>query len=256
MWINTVKEKIEAGGVVFGPILTEFYSPEYVEFLGYLGFDFVFIDGEHGGVGPETCRALVRAATNAGITPGLRVPSCERGVIQRYIDTGVQMIMAPHINTKRDAEELARSVKFYPVGHRGAASTARSAHYGLTQTYLEYITEANLQTWAVPLLEEAQAIDRLSEMLTVSELDLIQLGPGDMAMGMGYPGQPDHPEVRKLINQAITQIRGAGKPVGTVARTAEQAKQLIDQGVQMILVPFAVMIAQMGREYLKQVRIS
>lgn len=254
MWSNRLKQRLARGETVFGPILQEFYSPNLVEFLGYVGFDFVVIDGEHAGVTSSGAQDLFRAAEVSGLTPLVRVPRVEPATILSYLDAGAHGIMAPHVNTSEEAELLMRAVKYPPLGVRGAASGSRIAHFGLTQTPPEHVANSNAQTMAIPMLEEVDAYRHLPAMLHIEGLDVFQLGPGDLSLTMGHYADPQHPQVQALLNLAIQQIKGAGKVVGGVARTAGQARELASQGVQFIMCSFAGLAAAACREYLRQAR--
>ena len=84
MRTNALKRKIAAGQRVCG-VLTEINSPELVELFGFLGFDFVFIDGQHGGLTVETGREMIRAADHSGMTSIVRVPRNDPSVSHRCI---------------------------------------------------------------------------------------------------------------------------------------------------------------------------
>src|SRR4051812_26733988 len=97
MLVNPLRAKLAAGQAVIGPLLQEIpTAPDMVEFFGRAGFDYVVVDGEHGGVGVEACRDLVRAAEAAGIPALARVPSAEPGRILAYLDQGIQGIILAH----------------------------------------------------------------------------------------------------------------------------------------------------------------
>ena len=97
-----------------------FVSPEAVEFMGIVGFDFVFLDAEHDAIGPETCQALVRAAELTGIEPLVRVPANNPQTILSYLETGALTVQIPHVNTAEEAHLAVQAVKYPPLGIRGA----------------------------------------------------------------------------------------------------------------------------------------
>lgn len=240
--INQLRQKIATGQAVIGPLLQEIpASPDLVEFVGAAGFDFVIIDGEHGGVGVELCRELARAADAIGITALARVPSADPGKILAFLDQGVMGIVLAHCNTAADAEALVQAVKYPPRGIRGAASASRAGRYGYGPGSVRHVEIANEQTMCLGLVEERRAMDNVPAMLQVADFDGCFLGPGDLALSMGveYFGHwPPHPEVQKLVDTARDQTLAAGKLVMTPAGTGAAAKSLIDQGYQMVCVQF------------------
>src|ERR1700682_1023888 len=131
MPINPLRRTLATGHAVIGPLLQEIpSSPELVEFLVAAGFDYVIIDGEHGGVSTEMCRDLVRAAESMGGCARARVPNADPARILAFLDQGVQGIVLAHCRGLADAEALVRAVKYPPRGIRGAASGSRAARHG------------------------------------------------------------------------------------------------------------------------------
>src|SRR3990172_6210303 len=126
MRTNNTKAKLTQGKVVIGAIVSS-YSPETVELFGAIGYDFVMIDCEHGPMSVDQVENMVRAAEVFGITPIARIPDHADATILRFLDRGVQGIIVPHVNTREQAEAVAKASRYYPEGHRGAASGL--AHY-------------------------------------------------------------------------------------------------------------------------------
>jgi len=253
MRTNTLKSRWAAKEAVIGPLLS-FNSPEVVEFCGYLGFDFVLIDAEHNLVSPETCQELVRAAESAGIVPLVRVPRNNQTTILPYLETGVMGVLVPHVRTREDAEKAVRAVKYPPRGNRSAAGSSRPANYGLTQSAPDYFRAANEQTAVLALIEEAEGFQNLDEIGSVPDLDLLFFGDGDLAMDMGFPGQREHPEVRKVVEDALARGRAAGLALGAPAVSGPAAAGLIGTGYQFVLVPLTSLLGQAGRQFLQTAR--
>lgn len=258
MRLNELRQKIAAGQAVIGPILQEIpTSPDLVEFMGHAGFDYVIIDGEHGGVGVEACRDLCRAANAAGITPLARVPSAEPGRILAFLDQGVQGIILAHCNTVEDAEALVRATKYPPRGIRGAASGSRAAQFGYGPSAREKVAIADRETMCLGLIEEPNAVPHVPAMLQVDGFDGCFLGAGDLSLTMGleYYGQtPSHPAVQRLIDQCREQTLAAGKLVMVPAGSGAGARALIDQGVQMVVVQFGQFFRAACADYLRAAR--
>ena len=103
---NRIKTAMREGRKAYGYNLV-FPSPWVVEVLGYLDFDFVWIDGEHGPWSLDQLEDICRVASQAGATPVARVPDIGSSTILRFLDRGVQGIMGPHISTKAEKEKLS-----------------------------------------------------------------------------------------------------------------------------------------------------
>ncbi len=246
---NRVKKKIQAGEVAYG-VMVAWPSQDIIEFCGHLGFDYVFIDAEHGSIGRETCEALVRACNLVGMTPIVRVPENNPSVILSYLETGALGIIVPHVNTAADARALVSAVKYAPLGKRGAGSTSRVANYGLTQTPSEYFRRANEETMAIALVEEITGFRNLDEILAVEGLDAISTGPGDLAMSMGLPGQSSHPDVQKINDETEARIAASKVILNVTIKDGADARASRLKGAKMIEVNVANFIRSAGRDFL------
>jgi 4-hydroxy-2-oxoheptanedioate aldolase len=247
-----------AGRPVIGPLLQEIpTSPELVEFLIAAGFDYVIIDGEHGGVSVETCRDLVRAAESMGGCALARVPSSDPARILAFLDQGVQGIVLSHCRSTNDAEALVRAVKYPPRGIRGAASGSRAARYGYGKTGRDHVDAANAETLCFGLIEDPEAVPQIKDILAINGFDVCFLGAGDMALQMGreYYGLPSmHPEVQRLMDRVREETLAAGKYVMAPAGSGEAAQSVIAQGAQLIVVQFGQFFRSACNGYLRAAR--
>jgi len=231
-----------------------FSSPELVEFLGHLEFDCIFIDAEHGPIGLKEAQEMVRAADAVGIPTLTRVPHNDPATILGYLETGTGSILVPHVNDAEAAEAAVKAARYPALGIRGAHSGTRAANYGVTQTSPEYFASADQETLVSVMIEEYAAIENLDEILAVEGVDLFMIGPGDLSMSMGYPGQPLHTEVQANVDLALKKILAAGKFAGTVAGDGERARHLIERGFQFILTSTTGLLASAARQFLTEAR--
>jgi 4-hydroxy-2-oxoheptanedioate aldolase len=227
---NTLKQKLNAGEAVFGVMIT-FPSPQVVEMLGCLGFDWVLIDNEHGSITVDNSEELVRAAELTGIAPIVRPVSNKPEIIAPFLDRGAWGVQVPHVNTAEEARAAVDAVKYYPQGHRGIFSRSRPAGYGFSGSTGDYVADANRNTLVCLMLEEVEAIDNLEEMVAVDGIDVFFIGSGDLSQSMGYPGQQTHPEVQALMEKGVTVIREAGRVAG-VSCPDSYVPKFLDMGVQ------------------------
>ena len=210
---NRVKQKLQEGGVA-SVISGSTMNGDLIEFLGQFGFDGVWIECEHGPVTWEHIGDLSRACDLWGMTSLVRVPTNEPWVITRTLDRGATGIAVPHVNTREEAERVARSAKFGPLGRRGIYAGRQG--FGTD----DYFQKANDQTLVVILIEEVKAIENLAEILQVPHIDVFLVASGDLAQTMGFTGQMHHPEVMSVVEKALKQIVEAGKVAG--ANVSEQ----------------------------------
>jgi 4-hydroxy-2-oxoheptanedioate aldolase len=229
---NATKRKLRAGQVVLG-VFIGIGAPRLVELCGLAGFDYVLIDAEHGPIDVSGCEDMVRAAEAVGVTPIVRVPENHDKTILRYLDIGAQGIMVPQVNSKADAERAVNAVKYAPLGHRGLAA-ARSAAYGQAMPLNEYVRRANEETMIFAQIEHVKALEHLDEILTIEEIDVIELGTADLSQSMGHPGETNHPEVRAVADEIVDRALRSGKVVGDTINDPAAAAAAIRRGIRKI----------------------
>jgi 4-hydroxy-2-oxoheptanedioate aldolase len=249
---NTLKQKLEAGKAVFGVMIT-FPSPPVVEMLGYLGFDWILIDNEHGTITVENSEDLIRAGEISGVAPIVRPVSNKPEIIAPFLDRGAWGVQIPHVNTAEEARAAVDAVKYYPLGHRGMFSGSRPAGYGLSGTTAEYVEDANRNTLVCLMLEEVEAIENLPEMVQVEGVDVFFIGSGDLSQSMGYPGQQTHPEVQSLMEQGVGIIREAGRVAG-VSCPDSYVPKFLGMGVQYFHGSVNRLLQSSSVNYLEEMR--
>ena len=249
---NTLKQKLEAGKAVFGVMIT-FPSPQVVEMLGLLGFDWVLIDNEHGSITVDNSEELVRAAELTGMAPIIRPVSNKPEIIAPFLDRGAWGVQVPHVNTAEEARAAVDAVKYYPSGHRGIFSRSRPAGYGFSGSTADYVAEANRNTLVCLMLEEVEAIKNLDEMVTVEGVDVFFIGSGDLSQSMGYPGQQTHPEVQALMVEGVNTIREAGRVAG-VSCPDSYVPKFLDMGVQYFHGNVNSLLQSSSVSYLQELR--
>ena len=209
---NRVKHKLAEGGVAIA--VSGYMTGDLIELMGTLGFDAIWIEGEHGPIDFGDLPDLTRACDLWGMTSLARVNLNLPGVIYRTLDVGAQGITVPHVDTVEEARAVVDAAKFHPLGKRGSFSNRQSLGVD------NFFAKANDETMITVLIEDVLAIENLAEILKVDNIDVFFVAPGDLAQSMGYPGQRDHPGVQAAVDKAIAQIVAAGRVPGTVATDA------------------------------------
>ena len=218
MRTNTTKAKLAVGETVFGAIISR-YSPDLVELFGAIGYDFVMIDCEHGPMDLDQVEHMVRAAEVFEITPIARIPDHADTTILRFLDRGVQGIIVPHVNTRDEADAVARAARYFPDGHRGVGG-GREHDYGVKVSWNDSAKWVNSQTLVIPMIEDTEAVENLDAILTVPGIDVLHVASGDLGQSMGNAPPT---EVRQLMRQVIPKISAAAKFVGVGGNSATDA---------------------------------
>ena len=254
MRTNTTKIKLNEGNVVYGAIISRF-APDTVEIFGAIGYDFVMIDCEHGPMDLDQVEHMVRAAEVFGITPIARIPDHADSTILRFLDRGVQGIIVPHVNTREEAESVARAARYYPEGHRGVGG-GRAHDYGVGVSRDESTRWVNSQILVIPMVEETEAVENLDAILAVPGVDVLHVAAGDLGQSMGNPGPT---EVRRLMSQVVPKIKASGKHVGVGGNSPADAAgvaEFIKLGANFITVSSQGLLRLAGEDFRRRVEAA
>lgn len=205
---------------------------ESVQILAHAGYDFVVIDQEHAPIDIRTAYQLVNTATSEGLLALVRVDELRPASIQRILDAGAGGVLIPHIDTPEQAELAARSVRFPPLGIRGAGGTSRAGRWGTLPT-ADYLASGNDTALCIPQLESKLAIDNVEKIAAVAGVDALFVGVADLSMDMGTT--PSDPEVVRRYLHALKVAHEAGKPCGFASGTAAGARAALDQGFDFVM---------------------
>jgi 4-hydroxy-2-oxoheptanedioate aldolase len=249
MKINNLKQRLADKKPCYG-VISPTTDPTICEYIGLAGLDFYMIDGEHGAISVSDITNMVRACENVGCTALARVGDLNDKLILQYLDAGVVGVMMPGVNTVEECEKLVAAMKYPPLGNRGLGPV-RSAGYMMRMSQADYVKFANENVLVLPQIEDIAALKNLKNMANTEGVDGFIIGPRDLAMTMGFYDGPAHPEVSKVIDEIIATVLAAGKIIGTVAGTAEQAKALTDKGVTIILNSVQGLLAIATKEFIK-----
>lgn len=248
---NKLKQRLQEKKAAYG-VISPTTDPVVCEYIGLTGMDFYIMDAEHGPLTLADVAHMVRACEAVGITPLARINSLDEKMILQYFDSGVMGVMMPGTNTAEDCTKLVSYVKYAPQGNRGLGPVRAAEYMAGSMNQQQYLQFANEQTLVLPMIEAVACIDNLAAMCAVPGVDGFILGPRDLALSMGFTDGPAHPEVKAMVDKAIGIVTGAGKIFGTVAATAEQAKELTDKGVQLLLNSVQGLLTNSVKAFMKE----
>ena len=190
---NKFKHGIDAGILQYG-VAQETTSADVAEILATSNYDWLFVDGEHGPHTVQTILSIARAVAPFDMTPVVRIPQAGTGIIKQLLDSGIQNIIIPKVETAEETEDIMYWASYAPRGNRGfGASAVRAGYY-----------------------------------------NRIFLGPIDLAVDMGHGINIFHPEVEAAMDDMIKRIHAKKIPVGTIALTPEQAKHFAELGASFL----------------------
>ncbi|MBA3440030.1 MAG: aldolase [Pyrinomonadaceae bacterium] len=233
MNVNRTKARLQSNETVFGCALQQYRSTEIPRLLAAVGFDYLFIDSEHGGFGLETVQDLVVASNQSGITPFVRVGEMLYSLVTRVLDVGAQGIIFPRVESPTLLEEAISWTKYPPLGTRGFGFMAPQLGYK-TLSMPEIIEYLNAQTMIIVQFETGLSIEKCDELLSVPGIDVAMVGPADLSISLGVPGEFDHPKLLKAIDTLVEACGRHGVVPGIHCRTAKMALPWLGHGMRFL----------------------
>jgi len=233
MAVNLVKKALAEGKVQYGTNFGVFRSQDVLKILASAGFHWAFIDCEHGGFGIETIQDLCRIAPAYGFTPIVRVADLQYSLIARALDCGSQGIIFPRVESVELLEAAVRMTKFPPAGDRGFGLNA--FHYDYKpMTMPEMIRHSNDNTLVVLQIETRRAFEMREELLAVPGIDAVMIGPADLSISLGVPGEFQHPRLVEAMEAIRDSCDRRGIAPGTQTRTIEMARFWRERGMRFL----------------------
>ena len=250
--LNRLKGMLAAGEPSFGLIAT-IPSIQTVQTLASAGVDWLIIDMEHGPIDMSSAHAMIVATAGSTTIPFVRLPWSNPWQAKPPMDLGALGIVFPMICTRDQAAAAVRAVRYPPAGERLWGPFYAPMRWD--QAMPQYIDAANEGMLAIVTIEHPDAVRNIDEIMSVPGLDLAFIGPGDLAMSLGIPGQFDHPKFKAAVAEAEAGILRSKVPLGGVARTPDQAKQMLDRGYRALVFGFDWMLLQQAAaRFLQEVR--
>ena len=225
---SKVLRKLRAGQ----PVLctkTNFKDPGIIEMVGLIGFDCVWLCREHLWFNDETLANMVLAARSTGMDSMVRIERYNNFSALKPLEMGTKGIMAPHIVTAEQAKKVVRAMRFYPIGRRGIDGVNADSGW-MSIEFRKYLKFSNRETFIALQIEDPEAIDNLEEIASIPGYDILFVGPGDLGVSMGIPGDLENKEIWNVIKKVGKIANKYGKFAGTVSIYPERAKRLLDLG--------------------------
>ncbi len=233
MRINQTRERLSRGETVYGCGLQVYRSAEIPRTFAAAGFDYVFIDMEHGAFDLETVQDMIRASIEAGITPIVRVAELLYSLVARLLDAGAQGIILPRVEDQRVLAEALSWLRFPPRGKRGYGVNPTMTGYE-ARSFAEIVEHQNRNTLAVVQFETVTAIENADELLALPGLDVIMVGPADLSIALGIPGEFEHPLLISTVEGLIEKCKRHGVVPGIQTRSVAMAKAWADRGMRFV----------------------
>jgi 2-keto-3-deoxy-L-rhamnonate aldolase RhmA len=230
---NSVKQALREGRVQLGCSCFQLRSPDVVRALAAAGLDWVFFDAEHGAFSLETLQDLMRVATGAGLCPIVRVADLQYALIARALDCGAQGVLLPRVESPALLAQAVSWTRFPPMGTRGFGLAAPQLDYEPV-TIAEAIAHVNANVLVVLQIETRTALERIDELLAVPNIDAVLIGPGDLSISLGIPGEFEHPQFVAAVETVRDRCERAGIAPGMHMRSLALGKRWTGRGLRLI----------------------
>lgn len=214
MLASEIKKRLRSGQASLGSWMSMAH-PSIAEILAGAGYEWVVVETEHTAIDVSEVLRLIMAIEGAGAIPLVRLAWNDPIQCKAVLDSGAAGVIVPMVNTKADAELAVKAAKYPPMGFRGVG-LARAQRYG--ERFSEYVSSANDDSLLIVQIEHVDAVRNIEEILSVPGIDGTFIGPYDLSMSMGLPGQIDHPDVvaaRRRVLEA-TKARGVAPGIHLV----------------------------------------
>lgn len=228
--MTNLRERWAAGEPTLGAWLS-IPSILAAETTARAGFDYVCADLQHGALDYADAVGLFQAIEIAGGTPVVRVPWNEPGVVGKVLDAGAHAVIAPMVNTAAEAEALVRFARYPPHGARSFGPIVAAMRAD------RYASRANDTVAVVPMIETAEAVGNLDDILSVPGVDAIYVGPADLSLSLGLP--PGNNDDASSFTEALLAIVAACRKHGVVPgihATGALTPRRLEQGFRMVTV--------------------
>ena len=249
MPLNNFKAQLRNGELLLGLWLglSETFS---AEICAGAGFDWLLIDGEHG---PNDLRSILAQLQDIEPYPShavVRQPQGDNVLIKQLLETGVQTLLIPMVESAEQAAGLVRAMRYPPEGIRGVgAALARASRWGRVGDYSE---QANDQMCLLLQVETKAGYDNLDEILAVDGVDGIFFGAADLAASYGLLGQSNHPSIVEAIEVGLRKTRAAGKSGGVLSSDKAIVQRYYEAGARFIAVGVDALLLAAATSNLRQ----
>lgn len=240
--INPLRKRLEADQASVGVLIT-MPSVNMAQILAASGFDWLFIDQEHGPIDNAATHHLIAATAGTACAPLVRIPRPDPALCKPALDAGAMGLIFPMICTREQAEATVQCINYPPEGVRGWGPFYAPARWGL-KTPLDYFEVANRELANIILVEHIEAVENIEAIVGVPGIHVAMIAPMDLAVSMGYPGQRDHPAVLAAIERAEAAILASPIALGGMALSAAEANAKIARGYRFLLMGYDVMLIE------------
>ena len=229
--MNFIRQRVLDGDLLFG-MIANLGSSITVEIIGAAGYDWIWLDHEHGMGGFSEMVHQLQAANATPAAPVVRVVWNDFPLIKRVLDMGASGVIVPYINTAAEAAQVVRAMRYPPEGIRGVARLLRSNSFGFE--FDSYFERANRDLLTVVQVETAESVKNAEAIAAIDGIDSLVIGPTDLSTSLGIFGQFKNPILWEAFAQVAAACKKYGKSAGILLPAQDDVDRLVEMGFRMI----------------------
>lgn len=226
MYPNPLKQKLKRGDLVLGTVLPAL-GDHVATMTCKTDIDFLWIDTEHWPYGTESLGAIPTLARHQGVAPLIRVAWNDPALIKKAYDVGAAAVMVPQVDTPEEAALAVQHAYYPPLGQRGVSPTWPLV---AGEDWAHVIRTANDETVLILQIESVEAYENLEAIAQVPGVDVLFVGPTDLAASLGLLMQNDAPAVQAIMQEIPRRLQGSGIAVGTTLDNIAEIQEKLDWG--------------------------
>ncbi len=226
------KRRLKSGDLLLGGMVTEFLRPSLVKIYRHADFDFIYVEKEHTFFEGSEMTDFVLSARDNRMPVISKVGELNRPEVARLLEAGVVGIQLPRTESREDLTVLIDYMKFPPAGSRAGAPEYGNVDYIPPEDGRAWMKRADRSTVVMAHIETGLAYENAEQIITTPHLDMVYVGPYDFSTSMGYPGEYDHPRVRRAMQKILDLCLKHGVPFGTTASGPKAAARWVARGCQ------------------------
>ncbi len=230
---GSIKSRLAAGKRVNVFSIGAIPSPKLVELAALVGgYHAIWIDEEHAAVSQQDIEWLAMACRAVGIDSYVRLAPLSYAAVMRPLEAGCGGIMAAQVRGVEEVRQVVSWFKYPPLGQRGLNLSNVEADYG-TVPMKDHVERANDDRWLSVQIETLEALDCVDAIAAVDGVDHLFVGPADLSVSLGVPGEFLHPKCVAALERVSAAVSSAGKSWGILARGIEHATVCQDLGCRL-----------------------
>lgn len=234
--MSELNQNLRAGKTAVGTMVRMTRNPAIAWLVKQAGLDLFMLDMEHGTYDMQTVADIAGTARGAGVGCFVRVPELLRGYVSRVLDAGCTGIMVPMIETVEQAKLLVEWSKFEPIGGRGFGSIGNHTnHIGVGgDKTMDFIAQANREVLTIAQIETGRGVENVEKIAALEGIDALLIGPADLSMSLGHPGDLKHADVIAAIDRVATAAQ-KNKKVFSVHGPDWMIEQFRPKGMSLVM---------------------